>query len=182
MGVTLPRGPPKWTPKTSIFWMAQIRVPVCVDISRYLTEKYFDIVWGGIPLETPPKWTPQKSIFSTTQLRVSVFFDISRDLTDKDFGEVWACHPLGNPPKWTPQNNFFEWPKLGCQRFMILGNILTVLFWRFHYQIFLNNCLFCGRQKVLLSVTALAMRRLFTGFDGKLPSSCEIELVTFLAK
>ena len=48
---------------------------------------------------------------------------------------------------------------------------MTLLFWRFHNQIFLNNCWFCGRQKILLSITALAMRRSFTGFAGKLPSS-----------
>ena len=48
---------------------------------------------------------------------------------------------------------------------------MTSLFWRFHNQIFLNNCWFYGRQKVHLSVTALAMRRSFTGFAGKLPSS-----------
>ena len=48
---------------------------------------------------------------------------------------------------------------------------MTLLFWRFHNQTFLNNCSFCGRQKVLLSVTALAMHRSFTGFAGKLPSS-----------
>ena len=54
---------------------------------------------------------------------------------------------------------------------ILLTNILTLLFWRFHNQIFLNNCRFYGRQKVLLRVTALATRRSFTGFAGKLPSS-----------
>ena len=56
-------------------------------------------------------------------------------------------------------------------------NILTLLFLRFHNQIFLNsNSLFNGRQKVLLSVTTLATRRSFTGFAGKLPSSLLHEL------
>ena len=52
---------------------------------------------------------------------------------------------------------------------------MTLLFWRFHNQTFLNNCWFYGRQKVLLSVTALATRRSFTGFAGKLPSSFVVD-------
>ena len=35
--------------------MAQLRVPVYFDISKYLTYKYYDIVWGA----TPPSGTPQ---------------------------------------------------------------------------------------------------------------------------
>ena len=77
--------------------------------------------------------------------------------------------------------------KLGCQCFMISGdiwqtNILTPLFWRFHNQVVLKNCWFYGRQKVLLSVTALAMRLSFTGFAGKLPSSSHRTHVTNIAK
>ena len=44
-------------------------------------------------------------------------------------------------------------------------------FFEVPYSDVLNNCGFYGRQKVLLSVTALATRRSFTGFAGKLPSS-----------
>ena len=61
---------------------------------------------------------------------------------------------------------------LGCQSVIISGDIsltsiLTLLFLRYHNQIFLNNCCIYGRQKVLLGVTALlGMRRSFTGFDG----------------
>ena len=101
------------------------------DISRYLTDKYFDIVWGVIP-RGPPKWTPKNQFFERLNLGVPVCYDIRRCLTDK---------------------------------------YLTLLFWRFHNQIFLSNCWFYGRQKVPLSVTALALRRSFTGFAGKLPSS-----------
>ena len=86
--------------------------------------------------------------------------------------------PLRGPPKWTPENQFFERLNLPCQCFMISGdiqltNILSLLFWRFDNQMFLNsNYWFNVRQKVLLRVTALATRRSFTGFTGKLPSSC----------
>ena len=68
---------------------------------------------------------------------------------------------------------------------------MTLLFWRFHNQIFLNIADLMVDKKVLLSVTALvllklfnfqankfmlcyvmlATRRSFTGFAGKLPSS-----------
>ena len=110
------------------------------------------------------------------QLRVPVFYDISRCLTDKYFDIVLGVPPLPQrPPKWTPKNQFFERLNLGCQSVMISGdiyltNILTLLFLKFHNQIFLNNCWFYGRQKVILSITALALRRSFTGFAGKLPS------------
>ena len=56
----LHREPPqKWGPKKSIFLTAQATVLLFFAISRYLTEKYFDIVWGchppGIPPNGPPK-------------------------------------------------------------------------------------------------------------------------------
>ena len=41
-----PPGTPQITPPKLIFSMAQARVPVFYDIRRYLTDKYFDIVWG----------------------------------------------------------------------------------------------------------------------------------------
>ena len=73
------------------------------------------------------------------QLRVRVCFDISRYLTDKYFGVVWG------PPNRPPKNQFFEQLNSGCQSVMIsadilLINILTLLFLRFHNQIFLDNC------------------------------------------
>ena len=45
---------PPGTPKKSIFWTAQTRVLVVFDISRYLTDKYFDIVWGCHHPRDPP--------------------------------------------------------------------------------------------------------------------------------
>ena len=42
------------TPQKSIFSTALARVPVCFDISRYLTDKCFDIVWGCLPPNGPP--------------------------------------------------------------------------------------------------------------------------------
>ena len=88
-------------PQKSIFWTAQARVLVFYDISRYLPDKHFDIVWGCHPLGTP-----QKSIFWTVQLRAPVCLDISRYLTEKYFGIVWGCQPPGIPQKsnfWTAQ-------------------------------------------------------------------------------
>ena len=64
--------------------MAQLKVPVCYDISRDLTDKYFGVVWGAISLGTP-QLDPQNSIFRTTQARVPVCYDIRRYLTDKYF-------------------------------------------------------------------------------------------------
>ena len=121
-------------------------------------------------------------MFFMTQLRVPVCFDISRYLTDKYFDIAWGCHTPGDSPKWIPQNQFLLRLNLGCQCFMISAeilqtNIFTLLFWRFHNQMFLNTSWFYGRKKVLLSVTALAMRRSFTGFAGKLPSSCNCNYI-----
>ena len=48
--------------------MAQFKVQVCYDISRYLTDKYFDIVWGAIP-QGPLKWTPKNQFFERLNLR-----------------------------------------------------------------------------------------------------------------
>ena len=78
------------------------------DISRYLTDKYFDIVWECHAPWGPPN-RPQKSIFSTAHLRVPVFYDIRRYVTDKCFGIVWRCHPppTVTPPKMGPQKSFF---------------------------------------------------------------------------
>ena len=50
-------------PYKSIFLMAQVRVLVVYDISRYLTEKYIDIVWGSHSLETPPNGPPKNQFF-----------------------------------------------------------------------------------------------------------------------
>ena len=64
-------------------------MPVFYDIRRYLTDKYFDIVWGCHPPGNPPNGPP-KSIFWTAQARVPVCIDIRRYLTDKYFDIVWG--------------------------------------------------------------------------------------------
>ena len=47
-------------PQKINFFTAQARVLVCFDISRYLTDKYFDIVNLGVPPPgDPSKRTPQ---------------------------------------------------------------------------------------------------------------------------
>ena len=70
-------------------------------ISRYLTDKYFDIVWGCHHPGDPPNGPPNIN-FLNGSTWVPVCFDISRYLTDKYFDIVWGCHPPGDPPKWTP--------------------------------------------------------------------------------
>ena len=50
--------------------MAQARVPVFYDISRYLTDKYFDIIWGATPFPpgTPPNGPPKINFFELFNL------------------------------------------------------------------------------------------------------------------
>ena len=86
--------------------MAQHRVQVCYDISRYSTEKYFDIVWGYHPPGTPPNGPPKSQFFEwLKQGWVPVWFDISSYLTDKYFDIAWGigvarggARGLGLPP------------------------------------------------------------------------------------
>ena len=74
LGVPRPlREPPKWTPQKSFFSVARLRVPVCFDIRRYLTDKYFDIVWGATPLETPPNGPPKNQFFLLLNLGCQCF-------------------------------------------------------------------------------------------------------------
>ena len=110
-----PRGPPKWTPQISIFWTAQLRVPVFYDISRYSTDKYFDIVWGCHPPGDPPNGPPKMNCLKSSTW-VPVCFDISRYSTDKYFDIVWGCHPPPprGPPKWTPKNQFLNGSSYGA--------------------------------------------------------------------
>ena len=55
-------------PQKSIFFTAQARVPVCFDISIYLTDKYFDIVWGCHPPRGPPNGSPKNQFFEWLKL------------------------------------------------------------------------------------------------------------------
>ena len=50
-------------PSRNQFFMAQLRVPICFDISRYLTDSYFDIVWGCHSPRGPPQMDPPKIKF-----------------------------------------------------------------------------------------------------------------------
>ena len=50
-------------PQKSIFWTAQARVPVFYDISRCLTDKYFDVVWECHPPGDPPNGPPKNQFF-----------------------------------------------------------------------------------------------------------------------
>ena len=92
--------------------MAHARVVLFLDISRSLTEKYFDVVWGCHPPPGTPQMDPQKSIFSTAQLRVPVLYDISRDLTLNR--QIFWCSlgvlPPRDPPNGPPKRNFLNGP------------------------------------------------------------------------
>ena len=76
------------------------------DISRYLTDKYFDIVWGCHLLGDPPIDPPNINFFNGSAI-VPVFYDISGYLTDKYFGVVWGVPPLQGPPQMYLQNLIF---------------------------------------------------------------------------
>ena len=55
-----------------IFLTAQARVPVFYDISKYLMDKCFDIVWGYLPKNSPH----QNSIFGMAKARKLTVFNI----------------------------------------------------------------------------------------------------------
>ena len=69
------------------------------DISRYLRNKYFDVVWGY----QPPRGLP-KINFEMARAGALLFFDISTFLRDKSFDIVWGITPLGTPQNGPPQN------------------------------------------------------------------------------
>ena len=123
----LPQVPPKMGPQKINFLTAQARVLVLFDISRYLTDKYFDIVWGCPPPDIP-KIDPQKSIFWAAWARVPVCIDISRYLTDKYFDIVWRCHPLP-PLNWTRQKSIFWMAQTRVPVCFDIGRYLTAIFW-----------------------------------------------------
>ena len=53
----------------SSFQTAQARVPVFYDISKYLTAKYFDIVWGYLSKNSPlPNGPPKIQFFEWLNL------------------------------------------------------------------------------------------------------------------
>ena len=61
--------------------MAQARALLFFDISRYLTDKYFDIVWGCNPLPPgiPPNGPPKNQFFEWLKLEL-YFFLMSVDI------------------------------------------------------------------------------------------------------
>ena len=61
----LPREPPQNGAPKNQFFERLAMVPVFLDISRYLRDKYFDIIWGYHPPGDPPNGPPQKQIFLT---------------------------------------------------------------------------------------------------------------------
>ena len=113
--------------------MAQARALVLFDISRYLTDKYFDIVWGFqtwgfgaaklVPPGTSPNRPHKKQFFKRIKLGCQCFMISSRYLTDKYFDIAWGCHSPGDPRNGPPKNQFFERLNLGCQFVLISVDI-----------------------------------------------------------
>ena len=58
-------------PKINFFY-AQLRVPVCFDISKDLTDKYFGIVWGCHPPGTPQMDPSKINFLNGSTYRASV--------------------------------------------------------------------------------------------------------------
>ena len=94
--------PPKWAPKNPFFERLKLEFYFFFDISRYLTDKYFDIGWGCHPPRDHPKIN-----FLNSSTWVPVCFDISRYLTDKYFDVVWGCHPPRDHPNGPPKSIFW---------------------------------------------------------------------------
>ena len=69
------------------------------DISRYLTDKYFEIGWGT------PRRPPKNQLFEWLN-QGCYFCDISRYLTDKYFDIVWGTNPQ-IPPNGPPVKSIF---------------------------------------------------------------------------
>ena len=60
-------------------------MPFFFDISRYLRDKYFDIIWGYHSPRDPPKWTPPKA---RQQFEINEFYVCTnfRGNQSRDFG------------------------------------------------------------------------------------------------
>ena len=71
--------PQNGAPKHQFFEWLKLKCYFFFDISRYLTDKYFDIVWGCHPPPGTPQTDPQKSIFEWLKLKC-YFFLISVDI------------------------------------------------------------------------------------------------------
>ena len=69
------------------------------DVSRYLRDKCFDMVWGYHPIRGP-----QKINFYLPRVGALVFFDISRFLGDKFFDIGWGITPADPPQNGPPKN------------------------------------------------------------------------------
>ena len=66
-------------PPRNQFFTAQLRVPVCFDISRDLTDKCFGIVWGCHPPRDPPNRPLKNQVFEWLNLLCQCFM-ISGDI------------------------------------------------------------------------------------------------------
>ena len=69
-------------PKNQFFERLNLRCQCFFDISRYLTNKYSDTVWGYYPPPRIPKWAPKNPFFEQLILGCQFFF-ISVDIEQK---------------------------------------------------------------------------------------------------
>ena len=96
--------------------MAQLRVPVCFDISRYLTDKDFDIVWG-----CHPPGTPKNYFFERLNLGSQFVYCIY----------VLAFGIVRNSHRKSDMQIFSRITQTLCSTVMSIGYIFVALTWLF---------------------------------------------------
>ena len=89
--------------------MAQLRVPVFFDISRYLTGKYFDIAWGCHLPGTPQIDPPKNQFFELLKLGCQCFM-ISADIYQINIFTWFEVPPPQGPPNGPKKINFLNDP------------------------------------------------------------------------
>ena len=71
--------------------MAQARVPVFfLNSSRYLRDKYFDVVWGYLPPSTLQIDTPKIYFLNDSSKSTSFFFDVNAYLRNEYLDRAWG--------------------------------------------------------------------------------------------
>ena len=96
-------------------------MPVCFKISRYLTAKYFDMVW-----QAPQGGTLPKINFLNDKLKCQ-FFSYQQICNRIIFWHSLGASPP--PSKWPPKNKFFNWLKLGIQFCLYNQVFKRQIFW-----------------------------------------------------
>ena len=74
------------------------------DICRYLTDKYFDIVWGTTPPGTPRNEPPKNHFFERLNFGFPRCLMSVGILETNILTQFGGATPPATPPKWTHQN------------------------------------------------------------------------------